>query len=104
MAQVVNLKTYTGAKDQVVYIGRYFPKWGNSMWGNRWESGVHGTTEEIITMYRDDLKTNEKRLAALPALKEQIQAGKVLGCWCKPAPCHGDVLLEFMGLPNKEVG
>ncbi len=58
------------------------------MWGNRWESGVHGTTEEIITMYRDDLKTNEKRLAALPAFKEQIQAGKRLyekiGC----KACH----------------
>jgi hypothetical protein len=22
--------------------------------------------------------------------------GKVLGCFCKPRPCHGDVLLEFV--------
>lgn len=22
--------------------------------------------------------------------------GKRLGCWCKPAPCHGDVLVELI--------
>jgi len=22
--------------------------------------------------------------------------GKVLGCWCKPGFCHGDVLIELM--------
>lgn len=21
--------------------------------------------------------------------------GKVLGCWCAPGPCHGDVLVEL---------
>lgn len=21
--------------------------------------------------------------------------GKVIGCWCKPKPCHGDVLAEL---------
>jgi len=22
--------------------------------------------------------------------------GKVLGCWCKPSPCHGDILLKIL--------
>ena len=22
--------------------------------------------------------------------------GKVLGCWCKPASCHGDVIAEII--------
>jgi hypothetical protein len=22
--------------------------------------------------------------------------GKVLGCWCKPAACHGDVIAEII--------
>ena len=34
-------------------------------------------------------------LAALPELQ-----GKVLGCWCAPLPCHGDVLVELT--PPKE--
>jgi hypothetical protein len=21
--------------------------------------------------------------------------GKILGCWCKPKPCHGDTLIEL---------
>ena len=30
-------------------------------------------------------------VAALPELKD-----KVLGCWCNPLPCHGDVLVELV--------
>lgn len=30
-------------------------------------------------------------LAALPELK-----GKVLGCFCKPKACHGDVLADLV--------
>ena len=22
--------------------------------------------------------------------------GKVLGCWCKPLPCHGDVIVDYL--------
>lgn len=30
-------------------------------------------------------------MKSLPELK-----GKTLGCWCKPYPCHGDVLVELL--------
>jgi hypothetical protein len=30
-------------------------------------------------------------MAALPELK-----GKVLGCWCAPSACHGDVLMRLV--------
>ena len=31
-----------------------------------------------------------------PSLQDELGdlVGKVLGCWCHPAPCHGDVLIE----------
>ena len=29
-------------------------------------------------------------------LKLSELKGKRLGCWCKPAPCHGDVLVELI--------
>lgn len=29
-------------------------------------------------------------------------AGKVLGCWCYPEPCHGDLLIE--NLPHEDAG
>jgi len=28
--------------------------------------------------------------------------GKRLGCWCKPLPCHGDVIVELLGEPDPE--
>ena len=67
-----------------VYIGR------PSKWGNPFAIGRHGTREEVIAEYRCWIQTRPALLAALPELK-----GKRLGCWCKPAACHGDVLAEL---------
>lgn len=74
-----------------VYIGRPF-KWGNPFShkeGTRAQFQV-GTVQEAIDSYKTWIKTQPDLLAALPELK-----GKVLGCWCKPGPCHGDVLEEL---------
>jgi len=68
-----------------VYIGR------PSKWGNPYEIGKDGTREEVILKYRRHVRRSPKLMAALPELK-----GKVLGCWCKPKACHGDVLKELV--------
>jgi Domain of unknown function (DUF4326) len=44
----------------------------------------------MMTMYRDYLLGRPDLLALLPGLR-----GKRLGCWCKPLPCHADILAEF---------
>lgn len=49
------------------------------------------TRKESIEKYREYILNNPELLAKLPELK-----GKVLGCWCKPLPCHGDVLIELL--------
>lgn len=67
-----------------VYIGR------PSKWGNPFAIGRDGTREEVIEKYRAWLLGQPELLAALPELK-----GKVLGCWCAPQACHGDVLVEL---------
>jgi hypothetical protein len=64
-----------------VYIGR------PSKWGNPFIIGKDGDRGEVITKYEIWLKSQHHLLAALPELK-----GKVLGCFCSPKPCHGDVL------------
>lgn len=68
-----------------IYIGR------GSKWGNPFVIGKDGNREEVIEKYRKWIKTQPKLLKALPELK-----GKVLGCWCFPKACHGDVLLELI--------
>ncbi len=67
-----------------VYIGR------PSKWGNPFTIGKDGDREEVIRKYIDWLESQPKLLAAIHELK-----GKVLGCWCSPNACHGDVLAEI---------
>ena len=80
---VINLSTQTGR--DVVYIGR------PSKWGNPFKVGVDGTRGEVIEKYRDHVLSTPELMGSLYELE-----GKDLGCWCKPNPCHGDVLEELL--------
>jgi hypothetical protein len=73
-----------------IYVGR------PSKWGNKFIIGPDGTRTEVIRKYKEWLMTQPQLLADLGELK-----GKVLGCWCAPLDCHGDVLAE---LANQEKG
>lgn len=74
-----------------VYIGRYNPQFGKSKFGNPFKEGVDGTREEVITKYEKYILSKPELLRLIPIeLKD-----KVLGCWCKPDACHGDVLVEL---------
>jgi hypothetical protein len=68
-----------------VYIGR------PSKWGNPFVIGKDGTREEVIVKYEKYIRANKKLMAALPELKD-----KVLGCWCAPRSCHGDILIKLV--------
>lgn len=72
-----------------VYIGR------PSIWGNPYTIGVNGNREEVIKKYHDYLLASPGLVSQLPSLK-----GKVLGCWCSPLPCHGDILMELANGTN----
>lgn len=62
----------------------------SSKWGNPFVIGRHGNRAEVILKYEAWVKTKPHLLAALPELR-----GKVLGCWCHPEACHGDVLARL---------
>jgi hypothetical protein len=68
-----------------VYIGR------GSKWGNPFVIGIHGDRAEVIEQYEAWIRTQPKLLADLPELKD-----KVLGCYCFPKPCHGQVLVKLL--------
>lgn len=72
------------APSDAVFIGR------PSKWGNPFAIGLHGTREQVIEKYREWLMARPELVAAA----KQELAGKDLVCFCKPLPCHGDVLLE----------
>ena len=68
-----------------VYIGR------GSIWGNPYKVGKDGNRDEVIEKYRKYILSKPELIARLGELE-----GKVLGCWCRPARCHGDVLIELI--------
>ena len=67
-----------------VYIGR------PSKWGNPFAIGRDGTRAEVIAKHRAWLCDQPALLAALPELR-----GRDLICFCAPAGCHGDTLMEM---------
>ena len=67
-----------------VYIGR------PSKWGNPFVIGRDGTRADVIRKYEEYILSKPDLLADLHELR-----GKVLGCYCAPLPCHGDVLLRL---------
>lgn len=72
-----------------VYIGRGSP------FGNPFKIGRHGSREEVIERFRKYFyaKIEMDEIFAYEVLRLK---GKVLGCYCKPLACHGDIIIEFL--------
>ena len=73
-----------------IYVGRPGP-WGNPY---TWKPG---TLAEYVVPQAEVLTRYEAWLRAQPALVAKARRelrGKVLGCWCSPRPCHGDILAK----------
>lgn len=69
-----------------VYIGR------PSKWGNPFIIGQDGDRQTVIKKY-------EEWIVNQPVMKDLEELrGKILGCFCDPLPCHGDVLIELLNL------
>jgi hypothetical protein len=80
MTRVVNLRS----EAYTLYIGR------GSKWGNPFVIGRDGNRAEVITKYERYLHES-----GLINSIHEID-GHTLGCYCKPLPCHGDVLIEAL--------
>ncbi|MGD0904961.1 MAG: DUF4326 domain-containing protein [Terracidiphilus sp.] len=88
--RVVNRRT----EKETMYIGR------GSIWGNPFTC-IHGretkaafvvsTREESVLAYKDHILNSPAKLARLLELN-----GHLLGCFCKPLSCHGDILVYLL--------
>lgn len=74
-----------------IYIGRP-GKWGNpfSHLPNSAAQFRVATRDDAVKAFRKWILTQSELLKDVVKLK-----GQVLGCWCKPKSCHGDVLAEL---------
>lgn len=75
-----------------VYIGRP-SKWGNpfSHLNNTLAKFKVKDRKEAVEKYKEWIITQPELLKDLNKLD-----GKILGCWCKPQLCHGDVLIDLI--------
>lgn len=80
MTKVVNLNK----SSYNIYIGR------GSKWGNPFPITETESRKVVIDKYRDYLFES-----GLINDIDELE-GKVLGCYCKPKDCHGDVLVELL--------
>jgi hypothetical protein len=83
-----------------VYIGPNREGAPRNLFGNPYKIGVDGDRAWIIVKY-------EIYLRGSPDLLEIIRrwpGDKVLGCWCKPEECHGDVIVKIWEEMHAELG
>lgn len=83
-------KVVNSKKDSYeVYIGRGSP------FGNPFVIGRDGERKEVISKFKEyfynKIQTDERFKKQVLRLKN-----KVLGCHCKPMPCHGDIIKEYL--------
>lgn len=77
-----------------VYIGRP-GKGQDGYFGNPYrvsQGEPHGSTLHRFRLYF------MTRIETDPEFKRRIESlrGKRLGCFCKPKPCHGDVIADYL--------
>ncbi len=99
---------YIGRKGIVFIDGIRFPK-KDSLWCNPFK--IPKTLSKDKSLLESKISNEEERNKVLEKYKVYIKnklssseereellklKGKILGCWCKPEKCHGDILIELI--------
>ena len=79
-----------------VYIGDAVHRGGWELEDSEWRNPyVYDTTKDYeLDLQRYEMYLRHQRPDLMARLPELY--GKILGCWCKPGPCHGDVLVYLV--------
>lgn len=78
------------------YIGRACAEFPESIFHNPFRIGKDGTRAEVIAKFAAYFYAPEQwdlRLATWH-LSEDV----ILGCWCHPEACHGDIIAGYVNL------
>lgn len=92
MTRVVNLRK----EPYDVYIGR-MGRGHDGYFGNPYSVNAYGAQAMVRyeTYFWNRLNSDAEFTRRIEELR-----GKVLGCFCKPKPCHGDVIVEYLERPT----
>ncbi|KKL49246.1 hypothetical protein LCGC14_2317450 [marine sediment metagenome] len=91
--QIVNLRTHK--KTNVMRTDR------TTIFGNPYRIGSRFTRKQSIEKYRRyfylRIRDSEEFRQAVQELE-----GHILGCWCAPLACHGDIIVEYLEKKTKK--
>jgi len=83
--RVVNLRK----EPYDIYIGR------GSIFGNPYRISKYRTRQIVIDWYREWFYSQLKD-PFFKAEVEKLRGVEILGCYCKPLACHGDIIVEYL--------
>jgi hypothetical protein len=81
-------------KPHGVYIGRAYSMMPQSVYHNPFHIGKDGTREEVLLKFAVYWYAPEQKELRAQARKELPY--RILGCWCKPQACHGDIVAGYV--------
>ncbi len=101
MIKIINLATTK--TDKYIYIGRYNKSINanKSLLANPYKINSLNSRESVLQKYKEWLFKNiEMKTQVYDYLCYLQKLSKtqdiVLGCWCKPLDCHGDIIKEII--------
>lgn len=94
---LINLRTKKGQPRP--YCDAYIDR--RSPFGNPYQIGRDGDRKQVLEKYRAYFKWKIED----PWFRGQVHnlKGKILGCWCTPDECHGDVIIEYLNALPEEI-
>mgnify|MGYP002760484960 FL=1 len=88
--KIVNVKKH--GREGVTMIDR------GTIFGNKFilkKDGGDYTRKESVERYREWFKHKVEEDAEFRKSVHNL-IGEILGCWCKPKDCHGDIILQYL--------
>lgn len=93
MVKVVNVRT----EKYDVYIGRKIASYPESIFYNPFKLKDYKGKNPRFQCLGDFIHYFNQKVKDSEFKKQVLELkGKTLGCWCKPLPCHGDVITDFI--------
>jgi len=100
MIKIVNVKSYK--KGDLIYIGRGCYGYKESVLCNQFKIGKDGDRDEVIWKYKRWIWKEYKKGGIVKdevdklVVRERRGELIVLGCWCFPESCHGDIIKKLV--------
>lgn len=101
MKSVKIVKVNSAKNNFTHYIGRAWAGIHQSEFHNPFHVGVDGTRDEVLEKFIIYWYAPEQYWLREHAVKV-ITENTVLGCWCKPLRCHGDIIAGYVEWKNQE--